>query len=120
MFVAFCNWFQSLDKSEYFDHPEGDHADEMETSLILNFHPELVRPLDEAGDGSAREFKIEALREDWAWAERKWSQVTEDTGVGDPRQASAEKGKVFFKAVTEKVSRLLIDLAAADVDDLYE
>ena len=120
MFVAFCNWFQSLDKSEYFDHPEGDHADEMETSLILNFLPELVRPLDEAGDGSVREFRIEALREDWAWAERQWSQVTEDTGVGDPRQASAEKGKAFFKAVTEKISRLLIDLAAADVDDLYE
>jgi len=33
MFVAFCNWFQSLDKSEYFDHPEGDHADEMETNV---------------------------------------------------------------------------------------
>ncbi|MGD8426599.1 MAG: creatininase family protein [Balneolaceae bacterium] len=120
MFISFCNWFQSLDKSEFFDHPNGDHADEMETSLIMHLRPELVRPLDEAGDGSAKEFKIEALNESWAWAERSWSKVTEDTGVGDPRQATAEKGKAYFEAVTKKVSQLMIELTNADIDDLYK
>lgn len=120
MFISFCNWFQALDKRKFFDHPNGDHADEMETSLMMHLRPELVRPLDQAGDGKAKQYKIEALRQDWAWAERQWSKVTEDTGVGDPRKATADKGKAYFEAVTDKVSQLFIDLAEADLDDLYE
>lgn len=120
MFIAFCNWFQSLDKSKFLDNPDGDHAEEMETSLVMHLRPELVRPLDEAGDGQAKNFRIEALRENWAWAERKWSEVTADTGVGDPSKATAEKGEAFFEAVTKKVSRLFIELANADLDDMYE
>ncbi|MDX1619313.1 MAG: creatininase family protein, partial [Balneolaceae bacterium] len=79
MFISFCNWFQSLDKSDYFDQPEGDHAEEMETSLVLHLKPELVRPLEEAGEGREHKFRIKALREKWAWAERQWSKATEDT-----------------------------------------
>lgn len=120
MFISFCNWFQSVDKAKFFDHPDGDHADEMETSLVMYLRPELVRPLDEAGDGSAKEYRIKALSENWAWAERQWSQVTEDTGVGNPKKATAEKGKAYFEAVTEKVSELFVELANADLDDLYE
>lgn len=120
MFIAFCDWFRAIDKRNFFDNPDGDHADEMETSMVMHLRPHLVRPLDEAGDGKARQYKIKALRENWAWAERKWSEVTEDTGVGDPRKATADKGKAYFKAVTEKVSRLFIDLAEADLDDMYE
>lgn len=120
MFISFCNWFQAVDKSKFFDYPEGDHADEMETSLVMYLRPELVRPLDEAGDGAAKEYRIKALQEDWAWAERQWSEVTEDTGVGNPKKATAEKGEAYFEAVTEKVSELFVELAEADLDDLYE
>lgn len=120
MFIAFCNWFQAIDKQNFFDHPDGDHADEMETSLVMYLRPELVLPLEEAGKGEARQYKIEALRENWAWAERQWSEVTEDTGVGDPGKATAEKGKACFEAVTKKVSTLFVDLANADLADLYE
>ncbi len=38
VFISFSNWFQALDKSTYFDNP-GDHADEMETSLMLIYDP---------------------------------------------------------------------------------
>lgn len=120
MFISFCNWFQAVDKGDFFDHPEGNHADEMETSLVMYLRPELVRPLDEAGEGKAKQYRIKALRKDWAWAERKWSQVTKDTGVGNPKKASAEKGKAYFEVVTDKVSELFIELAGADIDDLYE
>ncbi len=120
MFISFCNWFQAVDKNDFFDRPDGDHADEMETSMVMYLRPELVRPLNEAGEGEAKQYHIKALRENWAWAERQWSQVTEDTGVGNPKKGTAEKGKVYFEAVTEKVSELFIELAAADIDDLYE
>ena len=120
MFIAFCNWFQAIDKSDFFEITDGDHAEEMETSLVMHLRPDLVRPLDEAGDGASKKFKVDGLNESWVWAERKWSEVTEDTGVGDPRKATAEKGKAFFEAVTKKVSSLFIDLANADLDDMYE
>ena len=79
----------------------------METSVILHLRPELVRPLSEAGDGAAKKFRMTAIREGWAWAERKWMQVTKDTGVGDPRKASAEKGSHIFQSVPGKIATFL-------------
>lgn len=119
MFLASCNWWQSLDKLEFFDK-DGDHADEMETSILMHLHPELVLPLDEAGEGKEKHFKLQALNEKWAWAERKWMQVTEDTGIGNPKNATAEKGEKYLKVVTQKVAELITDMSQADLDDLYE
>ena len=119
IFIAFCNWFQAIDKNEFIEITDGDHAEEMETSLIMHLRPDLMRPLEEAGDGASKKFKVDAFNESWAWSERKWSEVTEDTGVGDPRKATADKGEAFFNAVTEKVAGLFIDLAKSDLDDMY-
>ena len=119
MFLSSCNWYQAVDKAAYFDH-QGDHADEMETSLLLYLTPDLVRPLTEAGSGTEKKIKIKGLREGWAWTERKWSDVTEDTGIGNPRKATKEKGERYFNAVTDKIAQLFIDIARADLNDLYE
>lgn len=119
MLLMTCNWFQSLDKSQYFEET-GDHADEMETSLILHLFPELVLPLDEAGLGEEKKAVIKGLNEKWAWAERKWSQVTADTGIGNPKKASAEKGKTYFDAVCKKVGQLMVDICEVDRERLYE
>ena len=54
------------------------------------------------------------------WAERSWLKVTDDTGVGDPARATAEKGQRYLEAMTRKIAAFLIDLAACDLDDLYE
>ena len=35
MLLSSCNWFHALDKSRYFEE-EGDHADEMETSIMMH------------------------------------------------------------------------------------
>lgn len=119
MFLVTCNWFQSVDKSEFFEYG-GDHADEMETSLILHLHPDLVLPLEEAGEGKEKKSKIKGIREGWAWSERRWSMVTADTGIGDPKASSEEKGARYYQAVTGKVADLFIDLAKTDVEHRYE
>jgi len=118
MFLALTNWYTALDKNKYFEHG-GDHADEMETSLLLHLKPEMVRPLHEAGPGNENKINIRGIREGWAWTERKWSLVTEDTGVGDPRQASAEKGKAYYSDLTHKMAQLFIEIAEADLNELY-
>jgi len=119
MFISTCNWYMSYEKNKIFEHG-GDHADEMETSLMTFLAPELVLSLEEAGEGNAKKFSIGAFNENWAWAERNWSMVTTDTGIGDPRKASREKGEKYFRAVTEKISQLMIDLAFCDPEDLYQ
>ncbi|CAN5617278.1 creatininase family protein [soil metagenome] len=119
MFLSVCNWFQIADKANYFEAP-GDHADEMETSLILFFKPELVLPLTEAGDGAERKMKMKVFRENWVWTERKWSQISADTGVGNPAAATKEKGEQFVNHLTEKIGNLFVELAQCDIDDLYE
>lgn len=119
LWISTCFWFKALDGSAYFENV-GDHADETETSLLLYLHPDLVLPLDEAGEGYAKKTNIHAMHEGWAWAERKWSQVTEDTGVGNPKKATAEKGTRFYKGLTQKLSQFFIELADADLNQLYE
>jgi creatinine amidohydrolase len=118
MFLSSCNWYQAVDQKPFFENKD-DHAGEMETSVVLHLRPELVRPISEAGDGAAKKFRMTAIREGWAWAERKWLQVTKDTGVGDPRKATTEKGAAFFKAATEKVAAFFLEVARADRKDLY-
>jgi creatinine amidohydrolase len=119
MFLCSCNWFQAVDQKQFFENKD-DHAGEMETSLVMHLAPQLVRPLSEAGDGASKIFRISAIREGWAWAERKWTQVTKDTGVGDPRKSSADKGEKYFKAVTKKVAAFFIEVASTRNDELYK
>lgn len=119
MFIATMNWYQVVPKDGYFDE-DGDHADEMETSVMMHFAPDLVLPLSEAGNGAARQFKIAALRERWVWAQRAWSAVTDDTGVGNPHKSSAEKGRRYFDAVADKIASFFVELSQADITDLYE
>jgi len=119
MFISICNWFQWKGKDDFFEF-EGDHADEMETSLLLYLAPELVLPLEEAGEGKEKRHKIEALRQGWFWSERRWSQVTEDTGIGDPKASTSDKGKRFFKTITEKIANVFLELAKNDIDNMYE
>ena len=118
VFLSTATLFRIVDRSQFFEAP-GDHADEMETSMMLHIMPDLVRPLAEAGSGASRQFRIRALRE-WAWAQREWSQVSADTGVGDPAAATAAKGAAFLAAITQELSQFLVELAAADPHDLYE
>jgi len=119
MFICVSNWYQSLDKKKYFDEP-GDHADEMETSLMLYLKPEFVLPKKDWGEGKEKKNKIKAFSEGWVWAERKWSQITEDTGIGNPKKATKEKGERFYKDVCQKMAKLFIEICKADLENLYE
>jgi len=92
----------------------------METSLILYLKPELVLPREKWGTGASRNFKINSFSEGWVWAERKWSQISKDTGVGNPMMATKEKGAQYFKDVTQKIGSFIIELCDADLKDLYE
>ena len=87
---------------------------------MMHLAPELVRPLSEAGSGGARPSKLRAVREGWAWAPRRWTQVTADTGIGNPAKATAAKGAAYVGAAVERIAEFFVELAALDLNDLYE
>jgi creatinine amidohydrolase len=119
MFICCCNWYQSFENSEYFENG-GGHADEMETSIMQYLVPELVLPLNEAGNGNSKKFKVNAFNENWAWTERKWSKVTLDTGIGNPSKATSEKGEKCFNEVINKIGNFMVELSKADINNMYE
>ena len=119
MFISEVDWYKIKDSKGLFENP-GDHADETETSLMLYLKPELVLPLKEAGKGATKKFRFKGMQEGWAWAERQWSKVTADTGVGNPEKATAEKGKCYFNDVCREIGNYLIELSETKAGDWYE
>lgn len=119
IFLSAINWFDIVPNNDFFEEG-GDHAHEMETSFMLYSFPELVLPLEEAGEGISKTFKITAFREKWAWTPREWTKVTQDTGIGNPKKANATKGENFVNSVSKKISQFFVELSEADISDLYE
>ena len=119
VFLCTLNWWTCEDAKPFFDHP-GDHAGELETSVMQHLEPGLVLPLSEAGKGAMKRPTIAALRDGWAWAPRPWTRVSADTGSGDPSAATPEKGARFLAAAAERIASFLIELAATDPSTMYE
>ena len=118
VFLCAINWWSCVDARPYFAAP-GDHAGELETSVMMHVAPELVRRSPRPDRDASGRRSIAGLREGWAWAPRRWTAITDDTGVGDPSAATAAKGEAFFRAVTERIGGFLVELAAADTSALY-
>lgn len=119
VFLSAVSWFQIDSGATVFTVP-GDHADERETSMMLHLHPALVLPKPDWGDGRTYPSRLRAIREKWAWAQRAWTQATDDTGVGDPQYSTAEKGAEYLALLTRKLAEFLVELSAVDVKDLYQ
>jgi creatinine amidohydrolase len=113
MTIVNIDWFGVEPQKNYFENLD-DHAGEMETSVVMHYHPELVR-LERAGDGAYTPSKIEGLRNKTGWVPRQWDKVSQDTGVGDPRKATAEKGKQYAEVVTDKIAQLMNDLVTQSI-----
>lgn len=119
MLIALVEWFKILNPEEYFEDG-GDHAGEMETSVIMHYFPHLVRPLDEAGEGKAKSAKLDGLKNKTGWIPRQWDKVSVDTGVGNPKKATAEKGKRYLEETTSRIGDFLVEFAGCDAEDLYK
>lgn len=117
LYLVQVSWFRMCENlaAELFT-PGGDHANDMETSLMLHLRPDLV-DMSLAGPQPTAEYRLRAMREGWARSPRPWDRYTEDSGAGDPRAATAEKGKQYFDAVCEELADFLSELDAAERDD---
>ena len=110
--IVVVDWWTVVPQEGYFEEKPDDHAGELETSVMLHYHPELVN-MDSAGDGTVKPVKVDSLNNKVGWAPRNWDEVSEDTGVGNPKKSTSAKGKLFAEAVVAKISKLLVDLDKA-------
>lgn len=118
VFIAVMNWWQmSPEFVRGTVEIPGDHADELETSLILHLRPDLVE-LDKAGPGEKRAFAIPGLSQPGVWTPRPWSRTHPDTGSGNPKLATAEKGKAIFENVSRQIAELLVKIDQTPLETL--
>jgi len=116
MFVCLTNWWTvASDLGAQLFENEDDHAGEMETSTALHLFPSLVH-LDRASDGATRESDFEAINNGWVKITRPWHLLTKDSTSGDPRRATAEKGRRYVELTVERISDFLIKLSNTPYD----
>jgi len=119
VFVCALNWWQASRPNDFFEEP-GDHAGELETAVTMYLKPNLVLPLELAGDGNSLNYRIKGLREGWVTAQRKWTAVTQDTGVGNPKKATTKNGKDFFISASDAIAEFMVEMHAVNIEDMYE
>ncbi len=118
-FVCTVEWWKlSADKAAELFEQVGDHADEVETSVALALYEELVH-MEDCGTGQVNPTRIDGLNRGYAWSTRAWHLLTPDTGVGDPRQATREKGEKLLEVIVARVGQLLKDLSDAEYDETF-
>jgi creatinine amidohydrolase len=117
--VGLVDWWKvAADRADDIFTQTGDHADEFETSVDLALFGDLVH-LEEADDGATRDSRFQAINEGWVQVTRPWHLVTKNAGVGDPRQASAEKGEQVIAIVVERLAAFLKELSDAEMDETF-
>ena len=123
-YLFLCNWYRVLADVEHeiFTDP-GDHAGEMETSVILTYRPDLVaRRADgtlDADDGKMSVTRFDAVNRGWVSMTRPWHLLTTNTGAGNPHPATAEKGRRMIKLVVERLAGFLVELSQAEVNERF-
>ena len=91
----------------------GDHAGQLETSLLLHLRPEWME-MERAGRGEAAARLPDGIRQANAWTPRPWSKVQPDTGSGDPAGSSAALGARYFEAAAASLATLLTTVSGLD------
>jgi len=91
------------------------HACELETSLMLSFHPDLVR-MDLAQDERATEYspyrRQELLSSGPVMAPDFFRDLTQSGVVGDPTLATSEKGARWAASIAARAADLIGDLSS--------
>lgn len=114
-----CNWYKvAADRYREIFEDAGDHAGELETSVVLSHFPELVE-MERADAGAMAVTKFDAVTRGWVEITRPWHLLTTNTGAGDPRPATAEKGRRVTEIVVERIAGFLTELSASGVDDSF-
>ena len=112
-FIAMVNVYEAAPEAarQVITHPS-DHAGEEETSLMLAYKPDLVRP-EHFADNPPAPLQVDCLKRLPTHFVRPWHLYVPRSAGGDCRLATAEKGKTIQTAIITELAGFLTDLSAA-------
>jgi creatinine amidohydrolase len=90
----------------------------METSMGLAHFPDLVA-MDQADPGATAATRFATVNRGWVEITRPWHLLTTNSGAGDPRPATAAKGREVTDVVVERLAAALEEIARSPVDDTF-
>ncbi|NGM70625.1 creatininase family protein [Natronolimnobius sp. AArcel1] len=99
------------------EHPSV-HGGESESSRMLHLREDLVRE-DEFDEFEIREPTIEGLEGDQVYFVPRWDAYHPEVGGGETRESSAAKGEALVDGAADWLAEFLVELDAADVDELF-
>jgi len=108
LFATYWEHGNPLTLRQDFVQAQMGHACEWETSMILRLNPQLVQPIADLPSVSFA-YGFEPAYRGWTTKDR-----TAAGYIGEPAQATAEKGETLFGAFSEGLAKLLGDVAAWD------
>ncbi len=121
LYIAYATYW-NLAAAEFMairESPAGGmgHACEMETSIMLNQHPDLVATANamHGGPSEERGFRtIDMLKSEPYFLIAEFDELSETGVIGSPEFATAEKGARFLEAAAQGVVRFLDEFARWD------
>ncbi|MDX2035098.1 MAG: creatininase family protein [Isosphaeraceae bacterium] len=114
-----CNWWKvAIDRYREIYQDPGDHAGELETSLIMALRPDLVT-LEKADDGALASTRFDAVNRGWVEITRPWHLLTTNSGAGNPHPSTAAKGEATLEIVSERIGGFLAELSSSPLDDRF-
>jgi len=120
VFISVIDWWKVAKdvEKQIFEDSSGEHANETETSVLMELCPELVH-LEDADDGAVNSSRFNAINKGWVKIPRPWHLLTKNSGYGDPRKASQEKGKKYLDIIVERLSKYILELSEASMDKTF-
>lgn len=88
----------------------GDHAGEIETSLMMYLREEFV-DLTKMGEGKRIHFTKKSFSQPGVWSPRPWKDSHPDLGSGNPKSSSKEKGEKYFNLLITELSKIIVDFS---------
>ncbi len=63
--------------------------------------------------------RFQAVENGWVSITRRWYLRTSNAGVGNPHQATAEKGRRLVDLLVERLAGFLVELSEAVLDERF-
>lgn len=89
---------------------KGDHAGEIETSLMLYLSENYIDRKN-FGEGNRVPFAKKSFTQPGVWTPRPWKESHPDFGAGNPKLASKEKGEIYFNYLVKEFSKVILDFS---------
>lgn len=113
--IVSCDWYSILTNGEVMDERKGFHAGDMETSVMMYYHPNLV-DLSTAKETTNKNNNGRLFQEGLPWlpTERTSSSTASEESLSNPLNATEEKGHEYAESVILKLVSLFVLLMRRD------